>query len=199
MHRTTPGSRSRKTQLARPFSDPPPRGLESPRCRAAISSPLGLTGSHWFPAYFPQQFAPECPLVALVSPIRLSQAWFAQSCSGLIWRFPYTCPLVLKTPLPSQSLGRSRERVSMQERCLSVDEVMTHRSVNLVTSWTPIDRKEFPAHKLGRLWKLLASEGDQWVIAHGRFATTVPPFRPSSTRGAAGSTSPPTRSCNQSV
>jgi len=46
---------------------------------------------------------------------------------------------------------------------LSVDEIAAHLGVNpdTVSKW--ITRKRMPAHKLGRLWKFLASEVDQWV------------------------------------
>ena len=51
----------------------------------------------------------------------------------------------------------------MQERWLSVDEIAAHLGVNPDTIYKWITRKRMPAHKLGRLWKFLASEVDQWV------------------------------------
>jgi excisionase family DNA binding protein len=51
----------------------------------------------------------------------------------------------------------------MQERWLSVGEIAAHLGVNPDTIYKWIDRKKMPAHKLGRLWKFLASEVDQWV------------------------------------
>lgn len=51
----------------------------------------------------------------------------------------------------------------MAERWLSVDEIATHLGVNPDTIYKWITRKSMPAHKLGRLWKFLASEVDQWV------------------------------------
>ena len=51
----------------------------------------------------------------------------------------------------------------MQERWLSVDEIAAHLGVNPDTIYKWITRKKMPAHKLGRLWKFLASEVDQWV------------------------------------
>lgn len=51
----------------------------------------------------------------------------------------------------------------MQERWLSVEEIAAHLGVNPDTIYKWIDRKKLPAHKLGRLWKFLATEVDQWV------------------------------------
>ena len=51
----------------------------------------------------------------------------------------------------------------MPERWLSVDEIALHLGVNPDTIYKWITRKGMPAHKLGRLWKFLASEVDHWV------------------------------------
>ena len=51
----------------------------------------------------------------------------------------------------------------MQERWLSVGEIAAHLGVNPDTIYKWITRKRMPAHKLGRLWKFLASEVDQWI------------------------------------
>jgi excisionase family DNA binding protein len=51
----------------------------------------------------------------------------------------------------------------MQERWLSVDEIAAHLGVNPDTIYKWITRKKMPGHKVGRLWKFLASEVDAWV------------------------------------
>jgi len=51
----------------------------------------------------------------------------------------------------------------MPERWLSVDEIAAHLGVNPDTIYKWIIRKKMPAHKLGRLWKFLASDVDQWL------------------------------------
>lgn len=51
----------------------------------------------------------------------------------------------------------------MKERWLSVEEIAAHLGVNPDTLYKWIDRKRMPAHKVGRLWKFLASEVDRWV------------------------------------
>lgn len=51
----------------------------------------------------------------------------------------------------------------MQERWLSVDEIAEHLGVNPDTIYKWITRKGMPAHKVGKLWKFMATEVDQWV------------------------------------
>jgi len=68
----------------------------------------------------------------------------------------------------------------MSERWLSVDEIAAHLGVNPDTIYKWITRKSMPAHKLGRLWKFLASEVDEWVK------------RGSAGKNIAGSTDKPT-------
>jgi excisionase family DNA binding protein len=51
----------------------------------------------------------------------------------------------------------------MAERWLSVDEIAAHLGVNPDTIYKWITRKSMPAHKVGRLWKFLATEVDAWV------------------------------------
>ena len=51
----------------------------------------------------------------------------------------------------------------MQERWLSVQEIAAHLGVNRDTIYKWIERKKMPAHKVGRLWKFLASEIDALV------------------------------------
>jgi excisionase family DNA binding protein len=65
----------------------------------------------------------------------------------------------------------------MNERWLSVAEISAHLGVNPDTIYKWITRKRMPAHKLGRLWKFLASEVDQWVKA-GHAAEDVAPAPP---------------------
>jgi len=51
----------------------------------------------------------------------------------------------------------------MAECWLSVEEIAAHLGVNRDTFYKWIERKKMPAHKVGRLWKFLASEIDAWV------------------------------------
>ena len=55
------------------------------------------------------------------------------------------------------------QRSDMAERWLSVDEIAAHLGVNPDTIYKWITRKSMSAYKVGRLWKFLASEVDQWV------------------------------------
>lgn len=52
-----------------------------------------------------------------------------------------------------------------QERWLSVEEIAAHLGVNRDTIYKWIERKQLPAHKLGKLWKFKVSEIDEWVRA----------------------------------
>ena len=60
---------------------------------------------------------------------------------------------------------RSNRNQIMKERWLSVAEIAAHLGVNPDTIYKWIERKQLPAHKVGRLWKFTASEVDQWVRA----------------------------------
>jgi len=55
------------------------------------------------------------------------------------------------------------EKNRMQERWLSVEEIAAHLGVNRDTIYKWLTRKKMPGHKVGRLWKFLASEVDLWV------------------------------------
>ena len=51
------------------------------------------------------------------------------------------------------------------DRWLSVDEIAAYLGVKRYTIYKWIERKQLPAHKVGRLWKFNASEVDAWVRA----------------------------------
>jgi excisionase family DNA binding protein len=53
----------------------------------------------------------------------------------------------------------------MQERWRSVEVIAAHLGVNRDTIYKWLTRKKMPAHKVGRLWRFLASEVDAWVKA----------------------------------
>jgi len=52
-----------------------------------------------------------------------------------------------------------------QERWLSVEEIAVHLGINRDTIYKWIERKQMPAHKLGKLWKFKVSEIDDWIRA----------------------------------
>lgn len=58
----------------------------------------------------------------------------------------------------------------MADRWLSVADIAEHLGVKRDTVYKWIDRKEMPAHKVGRLWKFKQDEVDAWVRS-GRAAT----------------------------
>jgi excisionase family DNA binding protein len=51
------------------------------------------------------------------------------------------------------------------DRWLSVDEIASYLGVKRDTIYKWIDRKNLPAHKVGRLWKFRKQEIDQWVCS----------------------------------
>lgn len=50
-----------------------------------------------------------------------------------------------------------------EDRWLSVDEIALYLGIKRDTVYKWIDRKQMPAHKVGRLWKFRKEEIDQWV------------------------------------
>ena len=48
-------------------------------------------------------------------------------------------------------------------RWYSVAEVAAHLGITDVTLYKMLQRKEMPAHKVGRLWKFKLDEIDDWV------------------------------------
>ncbi len=51
----------------------------------------------------------------------------------------------------------------MQDRWLSVEEIAVYLGVSRDTIYTWVGKTNFPAHKVGRLWKFKTSEIDAWV------------------------------------
>lgn len=55
----------------------------------------------------------------------------------------------------------------------SVDDVATHLGVAKDSVYRWIERRNLPAHKIGRLWKFKLSEVDAWVVAGGAADTSA--------------------------
>lgn len=53
------------------------------------------------------------------------------------------------------------------EPWVSVDQIAEHLGVTRDSIYRWIDRKNLPAHRVGRLWKFQVSEVDKWVCAGG--------------------------------
>ena len=51
----------------------------------------------------------------------------------------------------------------MTDRWLSVEEIADYLGVSKDTVYGWISKREMPAHKVGRLWKLKTDEVDEWV------------------------------------
>jgi excisionase family DNA binding protein len=59
-----------------------------------------------------------------------------------------------------------RPRV-VDDRWLSVDEIADYLSVVKASIYRWIERRNLPAHKLGKLWKFKRDEVDAWVRSGG--------------------------------
>ena len=51
----------------------------------------------------------------------------------------------------------------LDNRWLSVEEIAAYLGIKRDTVYKWIERKNMPAHKVGRLWKFKAKEVDEWV------------------------------------
>lgn len=49
------------------------------------------------------------------------------------------------------------------EQWVSVDQIAKHLNVKPDTVYKWLERKDMPAHKVGRLWRFKISEVDYWV------------------------------------
>ncbi len=52
-----------------------------------------------------------------------------------------------------------------ENRWFSVEEIANHLGIKRDTLYKWIQRKELPAHKVGRLWKFKIYEVDEWVLS----------------------------------
>ena len=52
---------------------------------------------------------------------------------------------------------------TIHDRWLSVTEIAQHLGIKQDTVYKWINRRNFPAHKAGRLWRFRRSEVDEWV------------------------------------
>ena len=65
---------------------------------------------------------------------------------------------------PSNSLT---EESLMFERWLSVEEIAEYLGVSKDTVYAWINKKNMPAHRIGRFWKFKINEVDQWISSGG--------------------------------
>lgn len=56
---------------------------------------------------------------------------------------------------------------TIENRWLSVDEIAAYLGVKRDTVYKWIERKNMPAHRVGRLWKFRTAEIDEWVRSGG--------------------------------
>ncbi len=64
---------------------------------------------------------------------------------------------------------------AMNEPWVSVEQVARHLGVAKDTVYRWRERRNLPAHRIGRLWKFRLSEVDDWVRAGGTADAAEPP------------------------
>lgn len=62
---------------------------------------------------------------------------------------------------------QSTTEPSLHEQWVSVEQIAQHLNVKAFTIYKWLERKDMPAHKVGRLWRFKISEIDQWVKSGG--------------------------------
>jgi excisionase family DNA binding protein len=62
---------------------------------------------------------------------------------------------------------RHMETDSNTEQWVSVEQIAQHLNVKPDTVYKWLERKDMPAHKVGRLWRFKLSEIDTWVRSGG--------------------------------
>lgn len=62
-------------------------------------------------------------------------------------------------------LAATESRLPTHDRWLSVVEISSYVGVKPDTVYKWINRRRFPAHKVGRLWKFRRLEVDRWVLS----------------------------------
>jgi len=50
-----------------------------------------------------------------------------------------------------------------EEKWVSVDKVADHLKVNKISVYRWIEKRNMPAHKIGRIYRFRISEVDEWV------------------------------------
>jgi excisionase family DNA binding protein len=64
-------------------------------------------------------------------------------------------------------LNREAKRNTAVEQWVSVEQIAHHLNVKALTIYKWLERKDMPAHKVGRLWRFKISEVDSWVTSGG--------------------------------
>ena len=62
---------------------------------------------------------------------------------------------------------KTMEAAQPAEQWVSVEQIAQHLNVKAFTIYKWLERKEMPAHKVGRLWRFKTSEIDAWVRSGG--------------------------------
>jgi excisionase family DNA binding protein len=101
----------------------------------------------------------EAPAKTEPGAIRSKQA---KSCSIMLKKASFHA-MMRKSP-EVRAIDGSRV---MTERWLSVEEIAEYLGVSKDTVYAGINKRNMPAHRIGRLWKFKSEEVDEWVRSGG--------------------------------
>lgn len=68
--------------------------------------------------------------------------------------------------LSSDRMSRERNE-ALEDRWLSVEEIAAYLGIKRDTVYKWVERRNMPAHKVGRLWKFRREDIDHWVRSGG--------------------------------
>jgi len=68
--------------------------------------------------------------------------------------------------------------VTIQDRWLSVNELMQYLGVSRDTIYDRLTSRRLPGHRVGRLWKFKQTEIDEWVKAGNAASPMKSPYMP---------------------
>ena len=74
--------------------------------------------------------------------------------------------------------------MTIQDRWLSVNELMLYLGVSRDTLYDWLAGKRLPGHRVGRLWKFKQDEIDEWVKAGNAASPGIFPKKPKVTAGS---------------
>lgn len=74
-----------------------------------------------------------------------------------------------------RSISIPMENTVMLDRWLSVEEIAEYLGVSKDTIYAWINKRNMPAHRIGRFWKFKTDEVDVWVRSGGAADMAVTP------------------------
>ena len=60
-------------------------------------------------------------------------------------------------------MRKIKGKIMVETRWLSVDEIAAYLGVGRETIYSWIDKRDLPAHRVGRFWKFQKEDVDNWI------------------------------------